>query len=270
MQNPSSFVYEGAQPYIFVSYSHRDSHTVMPLIRGMQRQGIRVWYDEEIEHGSLWQETIAQRLMDCGCMLVFISAASVNSAHCRNEISFGVDQHKPMLVVYLEDCGLTPGLQLALGPVQAMRRGAFSNDSLLLEALCAEPMFSPCTDRDTADLEHALQGADRTIEAIGTVLDRLSQVPMALNHERLQQFSEAYRIMEKAAAECGALLTYRLHEPYLFHGAISLCGSELIFKDSSELSRAIAFASNVEIYPKVDGTVQMNLAFNDLACPISD
>ena len=270
MHEPVAFVYEGFEPYIFVSYSHQDSNIVMPLIRGMQRHGFRIWYDAGIEHGNLWQENIANRLEHCSCMLILLSRSAVESHHCRNEIVYGADRRKPMLVVYLDDCILTPGLQLLLGSIQAINRNIFSNDSLLLESLCKEKMLINCIDRNAQKVEQDLYEVNVTIEALGTALDRISQKPMLLNLNRLQEFSEAYHLLEKAAEECGALLTYHLHEPYQFCGAISICGEDLVFTNSADLSKAILLASNVEIYPKTDGTIQMNFSFNNLASPIAD
>ena len=44
--------YEGHEPYIFVSYPHKDSDRIRPLIQGLQERGFRVWYDSGIEVGS--------------------------------------------------------------------------------------------------------------------------------------------------------------------------------------------------------------------------
>ena len=36
-------VYEGGEPFAFISYAHADSDRVLPLIRGLQQQGMRIW-----------------------------------------------------------------------------------------------------------------------------------------------------------------------------------------------------------------------------------
>jgi hypothetical protein len=45
-------VYKGNDPYVFVSYSHRDSLLVFPEIIKIKAQGFNVWYDEGIEAGT--------------------------------------------------------------------------------------------------------------------------------------------------------------------------------------------------------------------------
>ena len=55
--------YEGTEPYIFISYSHKDSNVVFPAIRALQEAGYPVWYDAGIQAGSEWPEYIASHLV---------------------------------------------------------------------------------------------------------------------------------------------------------------------------------------------------------------
>ena len=38
--------YEGTEPYIFVSYAHRDSERVFEVLGELQSRGYRFWYDD--------------------------------------------------------------------------------------------------------------------------------------------------------------------------------------------------------------------------------
>lgn len=62
--NPKT--YEGKEPYIFISYSHKESDIIIPIIERLQADGYRVWYDDGIIPGTEWPETIAQQFPDCG------------------------------------------------------------------------------------------------------------------------------------------------------------------------------------------------------------
>ena len=44
--------YEGKRPYVFISYSHRDSETVLNLLSVLNERKLRLWYDEGIPAGS--------------------------------------------------------------------------------------------------------------------------------------------------------------------------------------------------------------------------
>ena len=46
--------YKGNEPYIFVSYAHKDSDAVFREIRRLNDLGYHVWYDEGIAPGNEW------------------------------------------------------------------------------------------------------------------------------------------------------------------------------------------------------------------------
>ncbi|MBQ8339925.1 MAG: TIR domain-containing protein [Clostridia bacterium] len=112
--------YEGKQPYIFVSYAHKDAARVLPVIESLVKSGFRVWYDAGIEAGTEWPEYIAAHLADAACVLAFLSPASINSRNCRQEITFALSRDRAMLTVFLEDVKLPLGLEMQLGLTQAM------------------------------------------------------------------------------------------------------------------------------------------------------
>ena len=55
-------VYSGVEPYIFISYSHKDSAIVLPIVEQLDKMGFRVWFDEGIEVGSEWPQFIAEHI----------------------------------------------------------------------------------------------------------------------------------------------------------------------------------------------------------------
>lgn len=79
-------VYEGKEPYIFVSYAHRDSGIVLPVVSGLYEDKYRVWYDEGIAPGSEWPHNIAVHLENAATVVAFISDNSKASINCENEI----------------------------------------------------------------------------------------------------------------------------------------------------------------------------------------
>ena len=79
--------YEGREPYIFVSYAHKNSNMVMPIIDSLYNDKYRVWYDEGIAPGSEWPKNIEDHLKAAAAVLVFISKESLMSLNCENEIA---------------------------------------------------------------------------------------------------------------------------------------------------------------------------------------
>ena len=138
--------YEGDQPYIFISYSHRDSAIVMKVIHALQAQNIRVWYDGGIEAGSEWPEYIASHLKNCECVLSFISEHFVNSMNCRREMIFAQDERKPMMNVFVDEVELSDGMRMQLGLNQAIWKKNFPTDEAFCDAICRARILSACKE----------------------------------------------------------------------------------------------------------------------------
>ena len=123
--------YKGDQPYIFISYAHKDVETVLPIIRRLQEDGYRVWYDEGIAPGSNWDIYISEHLDRSASVLGFLSKSYIKSQNCKDELALTRQKGKPMNLVYIDDVELTPGLKMRYGRIQA----------LFLQSLSEEEFF---------------------------------------------------------------------------------------------------------------------------------
>ena len=94
--------YEGNKPYIFVSYSHRDSNIVLSYIEKLYELKYRVWYDEGIAPGSEWPKNIEDHLKGCECVLIFVSKDSLVSINCENEVKSALELGKEIIEVSLD------------------------------------------------------------------------------------------------------------------------------------------------------------------------
>jgi hypothetical protein len=130
MQNQLPFyAYKGNEPYIFISYSHKDSEAVFSIIRKFNDSGYRIWYDEGIDPGNEWPEEIGTALSACALFVVFISPRSALSENVRNEINFALAKKLPVIVIHLEETELTAGMQLQIGAKQAIMKYNMTDDS---------------------------------------------------------------------------------------------------------------------------------------------
>lgn len=127
--------YEGDQPYVFISYSHKDSPSVFPVIKEMNDAGYRVWYDEGIAPGTEWPASVEDHLVAAGMVLVFLSPQAVNSENVRNEINLARGEKKRILVVYLEETRLLYGLKLQLNSLQSIRYDDYKDFSAFLSKM---------------------------------------------------------------------------------------------------------------------------------------
>ena len=105
---PPFEAYNGDEPYIFISYAHKDSAHVFKEISQLNDAGYHIWYDEGIEASSEWPEEIANAVIGCSVFLVFISPRSTASVNCRNEINLALNEDKPFLAVHMQESALPP------------------------------------------------------------------------------------------------------------------------------------------------------------------
>ena len=152
MRRCSAKPYGGKEPYVFVSYCHKDRDAVFPVIERLARDGYRIWYDEGIDPGSEWPEIIAQHLSGCTVCIAFLSAQSLNSHNCRREINFALMKKKPLITVVLEPVQLSLGMEMQLSLAQAILKYTLPSEEAFLEKLCGTGVLEPCLGAPDPDV----------------------------------------------------------------------------------------------------------------------
>ena len=108
--------YEGDRPFVFISYSHRNSDTVLETITKLKDKKIRIWYDEGIPAGSDWPSNIERHMNDCSAVVFFISKPSLISPNCLSEIRTAHEKGKPVFYVKLENLEIKDDLVFSPEP----------------------------------------------------------------------------------------------------------------------------------------------------------
>ena len=139
--------YEGKEPYIFISYAHKDSDVVLPIIETMADYGFRVWYDAGIEAGTEWPEYIAERLDGAAVVIAFLSEHALKSINCRQEINESISLEKDLLVVHLHEVELTKGMRMRLSLTQAMFMYRHESQDSFIKALFNAKILIPCLEK---------------------------------------------------------------------------------------------------------------------------
>ena len=114
--------YEGFESFIFICYAHDDAHLVYPIIERMVMDGYRVWYDDGIHVGEDWTDKVASRLDASSIVLAMLSENSVESIHCRNEISYSLSARKNLIGIKLSDFEMPGWLRLQFGSTIYLER----------------------------------------------------------------------------------------------------------------------------------------------------
>lgn len=136
--------YEGSEPYIFLSYCHKDSASVYPLFEQMVKDGYRVWYDNGNNAGDDWPENIAEHLKRSHICLAFISAQSSDSHNCRTEISFAIECRKKLVPVLIENFHMPLGMRMQLSSLHYLKKTDFPSDSGLLNKIYEADGIKDC------------------------------------------------------------------------------------------------------------------------------
>jgi hypothetical protein len=74
---------------VFIAYSSDDRARVKPLVELLERAGWRVWWDQKLGAGTLYQQEIERALEGAGCVVVVWSKNSVKSDWVLGEADEG-------------------------------------------------------------------------------------------------------------------------------------------------------------------------------------
>ncbi len=168
--------FEACEPsgsFVFVSYAHADSAVVYPELERIRSLGARVWYDEGIDPGSEWPESIGRALAAASLVVVMVSPRAMDSLNVRNEVNAAVNWRKPVVAVFLEPTVLPPGMELQLGSVQGIVRWQLDEDGYarkLALALASAGGDGPAVARGPV----AEPGAGRRLVSLPPRLDVLA------------------------------------------------------------------------------------------------
>jgi hypothetical protein len=138
--------YKGEEPYIFLSYSHRNANAAAEVIRYLKAAGFRVWYDEGVIPATQWDENIARAIENCDYLIALISEAYLSSSNCLDELNYARDRNIPMLLIYLEDVSLPSGLAMRLGRLLAIHRYRYDSPAAFYGKVVRSKGIGICGD----------------------------------------------------------------------------------------------------------------------------
>lgn len=106
--------YTGKEPYLFVSYSHRDTAKVYPILDALYDCKYRLWYDESCETGNDFRDELRHRIESCEAVLLFVSDSSMSSPFCGMEVIVARENGKRLYPIYLDNAAVPPAFQFLL------------------------------------------------------------------------------------------------------------------------------------------------------------
>ena len=89
-------------PFIFLSYSHKDSEYANRLADSLEAKGLEVWIDERIDYGSRWPKVIQENLDRCSAFVVVMTPDSFESEWVQAELTRARRLRKPTFPLLLD------------------------------------------------------------------------------------------------------------------------------------------------------------------------
>lgn len=121
-------------PYIFISYAHKDKEIVLPLLSKLNEYGFRIWFDQNIEPASTWDDNIAEHIENAEFFVSMISPAYLDSQNCLDELRYALSQKKAnkQFLLFIYDISLPKGIAMRTGGIQNLQRNAFTTDDNMI------------------------------------------------------------------------------------------------------------------------------------------
>ena len=120
--------------------------------------------------------------------------------------------------------------------------------------------FEEMAELSQEEFEHL----DAIISAFGEQIEADEERTSFLNLDTKKLMTASLLAIKKAIEGDSVKVQYHLHEPYTSMGYISIIGKDVRIIDPKMFSAISQLASNIEVFPKTDGSVQANLTFHGL------
>ena len=108
------------------------------------------------------------------------------------------------------------------------------------------------------------------LKFIGERIEKEENLLSIVNPEKIKQISYAYGVLKHMLEGTKAKISCTLNEPFKSMGCISITGKNLSFNKIASFIIACEQASNVDIFPKTNGTVQIDFTFHGLTLTLEE
>ena len=140
--------YKGTEPYIFLSYAHKNIDEALSLIRNLQEHHYRVWYDEGIDPGTEWADNIAGHIDGCYLFIALLSKEYLESQNCCDELYYARETARERLLIFLTDLDLPRGIKMRVGRLQAIYKSRYVREEDFYQKLYAAAGIEICREPD--------------------------------------------------------------------------------------------------------------------------
>jgi len=146
MPTNTPMIYEGSEPYIFVSHPSYISESTSLLLSALSCCGYRLWYDNGILTGLERACVVEERIDSAEVFLAVLSCGTSVCTEFWDELWYAHRNGKNLLLVCPdeEEPCLPRGFGLLLGRCRRISRMQYPDEDKFLAALCSSPLLADC------------------------------------------------------------------------------------------------------------------------------
>lgn len=139
-------LYEGDEPYLYISYDPKDQETVSVLIDDLDMRGYRIWYDDGRHDGPEYISVLTEKISNCSFFICFLSANYDHSEFCMRELHYAFNHRKPIIPICPKGTVLEPetAFRLSAAPRFRLTESGMDEDFLQRFSSHTEEFFAPC------------------------------------------------------------------------------------------------------------------------------
>lgn len=232
--------YDGDEPYIFVSYSHADTEKVYQILKIIDKEKYRFWYDDTMEIGEDFREELRLRIENCTAFLLFISKTSMQSKYCGMEIITAFKHDKKIFPVYLDESVEIPApLKMILENLQHLKNN--TNEKYIYKLISGLPIETMRSLQTEGDVLIKCKDGSSSIKiptGVRTIGNNAFKNCESL--EKIDLGDEVEYINREAFRGCKSLQTLHLHS------GIHKIG-ESAFRDCLSLKSLVVDSDELEL-----------------------
>ncbi len=102
------------------------------------------------------------------------------------------------------------------------------------------------------------------VKWISDWLEKIMEDEADVNIDAVAKLLWSYKATAYTVKGKGVVITYKLFEPTKKMGVVSINGKSIEFVNTELFANIAKIASNFEVFPKTDGTTQINFTFHGL------
>ena len=119
-----------------------------------------------------------------------------------------------------------------------------------------------------SDIPEEYEEADELLMFVGEMIEEEEMKTAIIVPEKYEQIRFVYAVMKYLTKDTDAEVSCRLNEPFKSMGSVSVETEEITFTNTEWFARAAGYASNLDIYPLVNGKIRIDFTFHHITTPI--